>query len=218
MAALARNALVLIDGEEPASTGPDRFADVAEAKESYRRVREERDALEAQIRADRLQLSRAAAKEADDHLNGAAIALLSGAPVSVASASLTERIRVSEERLAVVARAEQIARGMLRELREERSSQLCAAAVPEHRKLVRRIARALADLAAASNAERAFRDGLASRGVLLNDCILPSMAFPDRLAGDPERLGTPANAWLRTARLAGHVGERESPALIVPKG
>jgi hypothetical protein len=113
--------------------------------------------------------------------------------------------------LAAARRAEDEARAAFDRAVDQQSRQALAAARPAHQAAVSRIARAIAELSAASAAEARLRRDLQEGGAVGVETALPSMAYPERLLGDWRVYGTPAAIWLETARRLGFVGASEDP-------
>jgi hypothetical protein len=147
--------------------------------------------------------------QADD-LEAEAQALAAGREAVVDQPDLAVRLRTTRRHLDVAWRAETIARDVLNAARAEASLVVNRAARPHHRVLVRRIARALAELSDAAEAEAAFRQELQRGGAAMTD-LIPVMAYPHLMCGPIDSYGSPSFTWLATAARLGFVDRGENP-------
>lgn len=138
-------------------------------------------------------------------LDQAAQALLDGAE-EVDLPSIEDRLRKLQADLPVVKRAVEIARQDLAAARSHHAGEVVRRLRPAHLAACRRIASALAELAAANAAEIEIRRQVPGGGPQL-----PAADFPG--VGDPHRhAGTPASWWFQNAHRLGLLNEAEAMA------
>lgn len=170
-------------------------------------------AFEAEIRELNRAIYEAREGVADSALDDRARAMMAGVDLGADLPDLTVRLSDAIRGRDIAGRAARLAAEKLSEAREAATTALARAAAPRHREMVRRIARALAELSDASEAEAAFHREMREGGAGSTG-ITPVMSYPYLLCGPIDQHGSPSFTWLAAARRDGFVDADEDSRKI----
>ncbi len=183
------------------------------AENSRRReLRELRDRQQTRVNDLRALL---AGRTLDAELVRASEALARGADPGPDLGDLRAELGKAERSLAATNAALQIIKGRQDAARVAASEEICRAAQPAHRRIVREMARHLALAEQLGQQERALRDELTRGGADLGHMI-PALTFAAFVRREPHDEGSQFGAWLGTLRRMGVLRKGENPADFAP--
>ena len=183
---------------------PHRPAELVEIEGRRAQLRQDREAVETELRALEAKLWRETTLD-DDAREAVAEALAAGEIEATGQGVVPEQLEILRSRLDLIQRADRKVAVRLADQRERYNRSIAGAWRPQHREVTQRIARALRELADANRVEQEIRSR-APNGQL------PPMDFPG--IGQLGASGGPAKFWFQHASRHGYLAEQDDAQLL----